>query len=156
MFTSFVPSFAADSIPLPPSELWVNRPPLGVHVPPTRAYCRSCINSRLAVYPMDPYCTIHLVYMSSKSSLLCVSIGAVLFRQDLGTSMKVLALRFAAPADQPLFSASRLRAPTAVLPLGVGVGVASGVGRLSISYPRPLHMGFIVDGFFFSCADRAS
>ena len=83
MFTSFVPSFAADSIPLPPSELWVNRPPLGVHVPPTRAYCRSRINSRLAVYPMDPYCTIHLVYMSSKSSLLCVSIGAVLFRQDL-------------------------------------------------------------------------
>ena len=71
-----------DSIPLPPSELWVNRPPLGV--PPPRAYCRSCINSRLAVYHMDPYCTISLVYMSSKSSLLCVSIGAVFVSEGLG------------------------------------------------------------------------
>ena len=52
-------------------------------------------------------------------------------------SMKMLC---AAPASQPPFSASRLQVPTAVLPPGVGVS------RLLISYPRPLQMGFIVDG----------
>ena len=77
------------------------------------------------------------LYVLEEFPALCIDWSCICFGRTW-ISMKVL--RCAAPANQPLFSTSRLRAPTAVLPPGVGAG------RLSISYPRPLQMGFIVDG----------
>ena len=73
-FYEFCAEFCRQILFLYPSPS--SRPPLGV--PPPRACCQSCIISRFAVY-----CTIHLVYMFSKISLLRVLIGDVLFRQDL-------------------------------------------------------------------------
>jgi len=60
-----------------------HHPVLAIAGHSARAYCRSCINNRLAVYTIEPYFTIPLIYISSESSPLGVSIGAVLFRQDL-------------------------------------------------------------------------
>ena len=64
------------------------------HTIPLRKTLGKCLclllilhSSRLAVYSIvDLYFKISLVYISSESSLLGVSVGAVLFRQDLDIS----------------------------------------------------------------------
>ena len=81
MFTSSVPNVVAGFDDYPCLyDVGHTTPPRGTL---GTCLCRSCINSRLAVYSIEPCSTIPLVYTSSESSPLGVLVCAVLFRQDL-------------------------------------------------------------------------